>query len=70
MAPYFKDYIDENWQYWWVLRLTVPDDSRKSLGFVYEHLLIDGDVQKDYFEDPITVWSHRIIYGDSKSKKS
>lgn len=66
LSQFFEDYQDENWQYWWVLRLTIFNKGRESLSFVYEDYLVDGDPEKDYFQDPIEVLAHKLVYGGPK----
>lgn len=66
LKDYYVDYQDENWQYWWVLWTTLGGKTSENLRFVYEDLVVDGNPQKDKYEDPIAQYCKKVTIDTMK----
>jgi len=53
LEPKLAEYEDENWQYDWAVHIFIPKEKRGWLEYAFEDLLVDGNLERDRWVDPL-----------------
>ena len=56
MWIFVGEYKDENWQYDWAAHIFIEKEKREDFRFMFENYMVDGDLERDKWYDPLWQW--------------